>query len=124
MTSDVPRALQEALQVVSGDLHRPHPSMSVVWEVDDRGDWWVSLLGEGYDSLEQDAFDGDEEFGQPLISWVADATQEMVMAMEGLVWPVCILHDLGLHANIDHLHAVWTCSASGGHVVGPVGKLA
>ncbi|AWS40350.1 hypothetical protein [Streptosporangium sp. 'caverna'] len=54
---------------------------------------------------------------------VADATQEVVMEVIWRTWPVCPVHDRGLHAEPEEGIAVWRCAGGGTHNVAPVGEL-
>lgn len=56
-----------------------------------------------------------------LLVEVADTAQEMVMD-DYRVWPECLRHQAGLHAELDHGQAMWVCR-SGKHVVAPIGQL-
>ncbi|MFI6245399.1 hypothetical protein [Streptomyces sp. NPDC051016] len=50
---------------------------------------------------------------------VAEGVQEFVMDYYMTVWPVCDLHDFGLHVDYFQETAVWKCNGGldGGHVV-------
>ncbi|MFF3445414.1 hypothetical protein [Streptosporangium sp. NPDC002721] len=54
---------------------------------------------------------------------VADAAQEVVMEVIWRTWPVCPVHDRGLHADSEDGIAVWRCTGDGTHTVAPVGEL-
>ena len=65
---------------------------------------------------------------------VAELLQEVTMERRRTVWPVCLVHDLGLHAELADGAAVWHCSggdadqkagrrAASGHVVADIGAL-
>jgi hypothetical protein len=53
---------------------------------------------------------------------VADDVQEIVMEEWWAAWPVCPVHDRGLHPERAGDMAVWRCRV-GEHVVAPIGSL-
>ncbi|MFI7104908.1 hypothetical protein ACIBK9_01220 [Nonomuraea sp. NPDC050227] len=54
---------------------------------------------------------------------LAEAVQETVMELTWTVWPVCPVHDRGLHVGGPDRGPVWWCAVDGGHVVALVGEL-
>jgi hypothetical protein len=48
---------------------------------------------------------------------VADIVQEFLMEREHHVWPLCVIHHVGLHPQIRDSHAVWYCK-TGSHAFG------
>ncbi|MFD4724896.1 hypothetical protein ACPCI1_25330 [Streptomyces seoulensis] len=56
---------------------------------------------------------------------VAEAAQETVQAVLWQVWPVCLEHRTGVHADAGaDGRAVWWCRVGAGHVLCEVGELA
>lgn len=58
-----------------------------------------------------------------LLAAVAEQVQEDSMEERVFVWPVCPEHQLGGHADVLDDRAVWTCRATGGHVIARIGEL-
>ena len=57
-----------------------------------------------------------------LLVAMADSLQESV-AEAWQVWPLCPVHERGLHAMTYEKQAVWWCKLAGGHVAGQIGRL-
>ncbi|MFF9359667.1 hypothetical protein [Streptomyces griseoluteus] len=61
----------------------------------------------------------------PDAAGVAEAAQETVQAVLWQVWPVCLEHRTGVHADAGaDERAVWWCRAGEGHELCEVGELA
>lgn len=58
------------------------------------------------------------------LATVADDAQDAVMHAIFGVWPVCVAHSLGTHAEERDGTAVWWCSGAGGHMVALIGQWA
>jgi hypothetical protein len=58
-----------------------------------------------------------------LFASLAGEVQEVSMERDQgncFVWPVCPVHQLGGHPDVEAARAVWSC---GGHVIAPIGEL-
>ncbi|MER6825638.1 hypothetical protein ABT352_06595 [Streptosporangium sp. NPDC000563] len=111
-------SLEEALKDVERDVRASGITGTLRMIVPDRdsmGMAWVEFEGicQG---------NGISPRAEPLGA-VADATQEVVMEVLWRAWPVCPVHNRGLHAEPEDRIAVWSCTGSGTHTVAPVGEL-
>ncbi|GGN12042.1 hypothetical protein GCM10010109_22350 [Actinoplanes campanulatus] len=52
---------------------------------------------------------------------VAEDVQDAVMHAIWSAWPVCPVHELGVHARSHDGAAVWWCGGAGGHAVAAIG---
>jgi len=62
-----------------------------------------------------------------LLAFLADEVQEVSMERDQVncvLWPVCPVHRLGGHADVEAGRAVWSCNGGGGHVTAAIGELA
>lgn len=53
---------------------------------------------------------------------VAEDAQDALMHALWVVWPVCPVHRLGVHARDHGEAAVWWCTGDGGHAVAAIGE--
>jgi hypothetical protein len=53
---------------------------------------------------------------------VADDAQDAVMHALCAAWPVCPVHQFGVHAEGHDEAAVWWCAGDGGHAVAAIGE--
>ncbi|MEU9921746.1 hypothetical protein AB0H51_10680 [Streptomyces griseoluteus] len=61
----------------------------------------------------------------PAAPEIAEAAQETVQAVLWQVWPVCLEHRTGVHADVGaDERAVWWCRVGEGHELCEVGELA
>ncbi|MFG3440966.1 hypothetical protein ACGF0J_27260 [Nonomuraea sp. NPDC047897] len=115
--------LEHALEVVKRDVRAGGITVTlrlVTHDWDSRGRAWVDFQG-GCHGNGIDPIAGSS--AQGALGEVADAVQETIMGMILKVWPVCAMHNRGLHAGYEHQIAVWWCTGDGAHTVAPVGEL-
>ena len=101
----------EHTTVVWGRLH------ALTWPADDDEPWVDVGFGHlplsGASMMTVDPAD--------ILRQVADKVQDAVMGQSS-VWPECIPHDAGLHAELRDGRAVWWCRR-GDHLVAEIGQL-
>jgi hypothetical protein len=66
--------------------------------------------------------DGDGRNPLATLVLVADELQDAVMDSLFAVWPVCPIHQLGVHARVNDDEPVWWCTGGNGHVVSVIGS--
>ena len=109
----------EALAAVCRDLDQVGESSDGIELIVDGERIWITRNGEVNGSA-LIVYDDDDA----MLVEVADAVQYLVSYGPGdRVWPVCPVHRLGLHPELEHGHAAWVCRPHQ-HVVAPIGKLA
>ncbi|MGW2717417.1 hypothetical protein [Streptomyces sp. NPDC001492] len=128
-------ALDEALALVNRDLAatlpeqaalrmmaRPHweeSELEIVYLSPPNGDWWGSRLWLNSPEAPRD---------DPLatLTVVAEAAQDALTEDLWQAWPVCTVHDLGMHLGEADGRPVWRCVGTGqdpAHVRAAVGEL-
>jgi len=115
--------LEHALAIVERDVRAggiTGPLALTVQSWDPTGSAWVEFRGACQGNGLRPGAGHDP---QASLVQVADAAQETIMEVTWTVWPVCDVHDLGLHAELDHGTAVWRCTGNGTHTVAPIGEL-
>lgn len=83
------------------------------------GEWWGNQLWQGSPDPPRD---------EPLaaLAAVAEAAQDTVTECLWQAWPVCTVHDLGMHLGEQDGRPVWRCAGAGRdpeHVRAAVGEL-
>ncbi|MER8029699.1 hypothetical protein ABTZ78_12120 [Streptomyces bauhiniae] len=114
--------LAAALDAVNRDLAATLPEagpMRLMWmpsDDEDLPDQYHAALPDG---RRHGGMEGPDAAG------LAEAAQETVQAVLWQVWPVCLEHRTGVHADVGaDERAVWWCRAGAGHELCEVGELA
>lgn len=114
--------LAAALDAVNRDLAATLPEagpMRLMWTPSDD----ENLPDQYHAALPDGRWHGDTQ--DPDAACVAEAAQETVQAVLWQVWPVCLEHRTGVHADAGaDERAVWRCRAGEGHELREVGELA
>ncbi|MFG1709518.1 hypothetical protein ACFLIM_40675 [Nonomuraea sp. M3C6] len=116
-------ALERALRAVERDARATGTTGAlrlVMPDWDDSGQAWVEFRGVCQGNGIRPVEGGDPDGG---LATVADAAQEVITEVTWAAWPVCPVHDLGLHATLEHKTAVWRCKSATTHTVARVGQL-
>jgi hypothetical protein len=110
--------MEEALRVVERDVRAARLEGEVRLVLPDWDPSGCARAGFGEDAYGPQLCPTDDR--DVALPYVADALQEVVMEAAWLVWPVCPVHQMGLHPH----EAVWRCGdpRSGGHVVCAIGE--
>jgi hypothetical protein len=108
---------RDAIRLVLGDLQRTTGERpAVVIE-----EWMGSSVRIEIDGSADTPFRPWSEVLEALVE-VASYIQEQLDQSPLGIWPVCELHDVGLHAEVHGERAVWRCRLAG-HTVAPIGQL-
>ncbi|MEU6382488.1 hypothetical protein ABZ847_02890 [Streptomyces bauhiniae] len=114
--------LAAALGAVNRDLAATLPEagpMRLMWTPSDD----ENLPDQYHVALVDGRWHGDAQ--DPDAVGIAEAAQETVQAVLWQVWPVCLEHRTGVHADAAaDGRAVWWCRVGEGHVLCEVGELA
>ena len=128
-------ALDEALALVNRDVAATLPDQGPLrlmalphWEEGEpenvyvtlpNGEWWGNELWQGSPGSPRE---------EPLsaLAAVAEAAQDTVTERLWQAWPVCTVHDLGMHLGEKNGRPAWRCAGRGRdpeHVPAAVGEL-
>jgi hypothetical protein len=114
--------LQEALEMVKADLRASGlPDAVRLYTCD--GSRNVSVDAWAGNSASEGI--SPEQGSDPVtaLAAVADDAQEAVQISICGAWPICPVHELGVHARAHQGAAVWWCRADGGHAMARIGRL-
>ena len=115
----------DAVAAVLDDLHETSALQPLVLVDDYDGNGVRIWINDGYTAPSMWALERPEAFVEVAAYFqeqldLADYLQEFEQAQG--CWPLCRVHDVGLHAELHNGVAVWRCRR-GGHTVAPIGEL-
>jgi hypothetical protein len=90
-------------------------------EPDRSGNAYVEAW-DGYTGIAQGVYPASGADPVSALVAVADDAQDAVMHALCAAWPVCPVHQFGVHARDQDEAAVWWCAGDGGHAVAAIGE--
>ncbi|MEU9393093.1 hypothetical protein AB0D86_24240 [Streptomyces sp. NPDC048324] len=127
-------ALDEALALVNRDLAATLPEREPLrlmalasWEEGEPEDVYVALAdGTWWGNQLPRTGAGTRDDPRAVLADVAEAAQDTVTERLRRAWPLCAVHNLGMHLGEEDGRPVWRCAGAGrdpGHVRAAVGEL-